>query len=124
MRELKPLSRASILIRKMRQLEETTAAVFEAEHDCAQHTLAVRVRLLAPLNKPPRRSAIVAALLRQLAVYTDGFCATRGAEDDDILDPGMMFHFTDEDARRLFRARIPLYLHREISSRLSVTNAP
>jgi hypothetical protein len=83
--------------------------VEEAAADCSAHTYAVRVTYTCPPGKQHRLS-IIAGLLRIMADHTDGFCATRGATDDDLPTPGMIFRFTSDAKRDLFIRRITIYL--------------
>ena len=94
------------------------------ERDCSKHTFRIRVSLDKAKLAKKQRSNLIAALLRQIADYTDGYCATEGADDSD-LEPGrsMSFWFTSEDKRAEFDKRIGLYLRSDIVSALTRTNA-
>lgn len=93
------------------------------ERDCSKHTFRIRVSLDVAKLAAKQQSNLIAALLRQLADYTDGFCATEGADDAD-LKPGrsMSFWFTSTDKRKQFNDRIAFYLRADINAALTRTN--
>jgi len=83
----------------------------------------IRVSLDQAKLQKNQHSNLIAALLRQLADYTDGFCATQLANDAD-LSPGksMSFWFTSDDKRKSFDDRIGYYLRSDIDAALTRTN--
>jgi hypothetical protein len=91
-----------------------------ATRDCTTHTQRVRLSLDPTKLKSKQRSNIIAAQLRQLADYTDGWCASEHAEDAD-LEAGkwMEFYFTTDEKRTLFKNRIGLYLRDDINTALT-----
>lgn len=92
------------------------------EHDCSKHTTRLRVALDKGKLKSKQRHDLIAALLRQLADYTDGYCATEGADDAD-LEPGksMSFWFTTDEKRETFDDRIRWYLRADVNDALTRT---
>jgi hypothetical protein len=92
------------------------------EHDCSNHLKRLRVTLDPAKLIGKQRSNLIAALLRQLADYTDGFCATQLADDED-LKPGksISFWFTTDSKRQEFDNRIACYLRADINAALTRT---
>ena len=90
--------------------------------DCSSHILTVTVQYDPTLTVPPPPvdAGVVAALLRQLAMHTDGDCAADQARDADISGAGMRLRFTDDIKRNAFKLRIPRYLHPSIVNALTV----
>jgi hypothetical protein len=90
------------------------------EHDCSKHLTKVLVSLDQSKLQKKQHTNLIAALLRQIADYTDGWCATELARDAD-LEPGkaMSFYFTTDAKRTQFKDRIGLYLRSDIDSALS-----
>jgi hypothetical protein len=89
----------------------------EAERNCEDHTL--RVLVSHRRGSPSRRPAIIAGLLRVLAENTDGWCANRGATDEDLITTGMVFSFTSDDKRDEFIARLPQYLSASVRQQIT-----
>lgn len=93
------------------------------EVDCSKHTLRVRVSLDKSKLETGRRTGLIAALLRQIADYIDGFCVTRDADDADLEPPrSMVFRFSSDSKRTEFDKRIRLYLKGDINAALTRTN--
>jgi len=91
-----------------------------ASAECPKHTYQILVSLDASHLKSKQHSNLVAALLRQIAEYTDGFCAVHDADDEDLLPlRTMAFWFTSEEKRTLFAKRIELYLRADINAALT-----
>lgn len=88
--------------------------------DCTTHVVRVRLSLNPAKLRNKQRSNLTAALLRQIADYTDGWCASEHAKDAD-LEPGkwMHFYFTDEEKRTLFKNRIGWYLRDDVNAALT-----
>jgi len=94
----------------------------EVENECEDHTLAVVVKFQND-GKLTKQVRIIGGILRVLAEHTDGFCATDGADDPDLIAPsGMVFHFIEEKRQRLFIERIKHYLRGELFERITATN--
>jgi len=93
------------------------------ERDCGKHTIRIYVSLDESKLIKKQHSNLIAALLRQLADYTDGYCATEGADDAD-LKPGrsMSFWFTSADKRKKFNDRIGFYLRADVDAALTRRN--
>ena len=90
------------------------------ERDCSEHIHHVIVILSLATLKKKQHSNLIAALLRQIADYTDGWCATELAKDADLISPdGMTFYFTDDEKRTQFINRIGFYLREDIADALS-----
>ncbi|QRE78248.1 hypothetical protein [Methylobacterium aquaticum] len=92
------------------------------EQDCDQHTFKVRVVYAPGGNLPIIGSpAIVAAHLRVQAQHVDGFCAFRDVLDEDLMDPGVIFHFTSDENRQRFQQGCEKYLRRRLYQALQFT---
>lgn len=91
-----------------------------AERDCSKHTECLKVSLDSTKLKKKQHSNLIAALLRQLADYTDGWCATEGADDADLAaGKAMSFWFTTAEKREQFDNRIGWYLRVDINDALT-----
>jgi hypothetical protein len=91
-----------------------------AEHDCDKHIENVRVTLDSSKLKKKQHTNLIAALLRQIADYTDGWCSTEFAKDANLeSNSGMIFYFTSDDKRTTFINRIGYYLREDIDAALS-----
>jgi hypothetical protein len=91
----------------------------EAETDCEDHTLKVRVGVKTPPLAPAFDEEVVAGLLRWLAQCTDGRCATRDAKTAHLMGQGMVFHFTSDLKRDEFRQMLVAYLPNALRQRLT-----
>ncbi len=92
------------------------------ERDCSKHIKRVVVTLNKSKLQKKQHSNLIAALLRQIADYTDGWCATEHAQDADLeKTSGMTFYFTTNDKRSKFIDRIGFYLREDIDSALDAT---
>lgn len=93
-----------------------------AERDCSKHTYEIRVALDEAKLTRKQHSNLIGGLLRQLADYTDGYCATKAA-DDAGLRPGrsMSFWFTSKEKQEKFDKRIAIYLRSDIDAALTRT---
>jgi hypothetical protein len=89
----------------------------EAERNCEDHTFQVQV--IHRRGSPPRRPAVIAGLLRVLAENTNGWCANRGATDEDLVTTGMIFNFTSDDKRDEFITRIANYMSNSVRQQIS-----
>lgn len=90
------------------------------EHDCSKHIKKVLVTLDKSKLTKNQHSNLIAALLRQIADYTDGWCSTEYAKDKDLeSDSGMTFYFTADDKRTSFINRIGNYLREDIKDALT-----
>ena len=91
-----------------------------AERNCDKHTKKVTVKIDRSRLEKKQHSNLIAALLRQIADYTDGWCATEHAKDVDLDSAsGMVFYFTTDERRDLFKNRISYYLREDIDTALS-----
>ena len=91
-----------------------------AERDCSKHTERLKVSLDSAKLKKKQHSNLIAALLRQLADYTDGWCATEGADDADLAaGKEISFWFTTDEKREQFDKRIGWYLRADINDALT-----
>lgn len=81
------------------------------ERQCDQHTIVATVRYTCT-GRNRKEIDTVAALLRALAVEVDGFCAIKGADDNDFEPPasGLKFHFRTAGAKKTFLEAIPYFL--------------
>jgi hypothetical protein len=94
------------------------------ERDCTKHIKRVVVTLEKSELEKNQHSNLIAALLRQLADYTDGWCSTEHAQDADLdTESGMTFYFTTDEKRTKFINRIEYYLRKDISDALSAKKA-
>jgi hypothetical protein len=92
------------------------------EGDCTQHLKKVLVTLNQAKLEKKQHSNLIAALLRQIADYTDGWCSTELAKDADLeSSKGMTFYFTTEDKQTLFIDRIVFYLRSDVSAALKAS---
>ncbi len=92
----------------------------EAEENCDQHVHVMIVRYTCDPAAKGHRTETIAALLRVLAIYEDGYCAVRDAEDDDLKPPSAMrFRFTSLAKRQAFHAAAKLYLNSNLFGCLS-----
>jgi hypothetical protein len=92
------------------------------EHDCSKHLLKTRVSLNPSKLEKSQHYNLIAALLRQIADYTDGWCATEYAKDADLApSKAMTFYFTSEEKRTQFDNRISIYLRKDINDALTRT---
>jgi hypothetical protein len=94
------------------------------EHDCSKHLKKVVVTLSRSRLQKKQHTNLIAALLRQIADYTDGWCATELARDADLdTSSGMAFYFTTDDKRTEFINRIGFYLRQDIEAALTASKA-
>ena len=94
----------------------------EAEENCDRHLVRLSVSYVCDAVAKGHRLEVVAALLRLLATYEDGFCAVRGSEDRDLTPPSKLaFRFTSYDKRRAFTRSAKLYLNEDVYNCLSFT---
>jgi len=92
----------------------------EAEENCDQHVHWIAIRYTCDPAAKGHRTEVIAALLRVLAIYEDGFCAVRGAEDHDLAPPSSMrLHFTSSGKRKAFHAAAKRYLNADVFGCLS-----
>jgi predicted Mrr-cat superfamily restriction endonuclease len=93
------------------------------EQDCSKHVKRIVIKLDANKLEAKRKSGLIAALLRVIAEYTNGFCAVEHADDADIVSSdGMHFWFTTEEKRAEFEKRIGFYLDADIVAALSASH--
>lgn len=94
------------------------------EHDCDKHVKKVIVTLDRSKLKKKQHTNLIAALLRQIADYTDGWCSTEHAKDNHLDHAsGMTFYFTSDAKRSKFMDRIGLYLRADIDDALTARAA-
>ena len=94
----------------------------EAEEDCSEHMHPVNVLYTCDPAANGHRTEVIAALLRVLAIYEDGFCAVRGAEDHDLAPPSrMLLRFRSAAKRSAFLASKNRYLDKDVRNCLSFT---
>jgi hypothetical protein len=94
------------------------------ERDCSNHTWRVVVTLNKELLEKKQHSNLIAALLRQIADYTDGWCSTEYAKDADLDGSGgITFYFTEGAKQTKFIDRIGYYLRNDIAAALTVKKA-
>jgi len=92
------------------------------ERDCSKHVKGVIVTLDREKLKKKQHTNLIAALLRQIADYTDGWCSTEHAKDEDLdAASGMTFWFTTDEKRSSFISRIGYYLREDIDTALTAT---
>ena len=92
------------------------------EEDCSKHLKKVTVALSKDKLKYKQHSNLIAALCRQIAIYTDGYCAAELADDADIVkSSGMVFWFTTVEKQDLLKSRLNLYLAEDIYDALTAT---
>ena len=90
------------------------------ERDCGKHVKRAIVTLDRSRLQKKQHTNLIAALLRQIADYTDGWCATEYAYDADLeSSSGMTFYFTTGDKRTKFIDRIGFYLRGDIDTALT-----
>lgn len=95
-----------------------------AERDCTKHLKKVHVSIDKSKLESKQHTNLIAALLRQIADYTDGWCATEYAKDEDLVPPSSMtFYFTTNDKQTIFINRIGYYLRADIAAALSAVKA-
>jgi hypothetical protein len=94
------------------------------EQNCNEHTEKVVVTIDTEDLKKKQHTNLIAALLRQIADYTDGWCATEYAKDENLESRfGMIFYFTSDEKRTRFIGRIGFYLRKDIATALSARKA-
>ena len=94
------------------------------ERDCRKHIKKVVVTIDRDKLEKKQHSNLIAALLRQIADYTDGWCATEYAKDADLdKTSGITFYFTADDKRDSFINRIAFYLREDIADALTARKA-
>jgi hypothetical protein len=94
------------------------------EYDCSKHIKKVIVTLDESKLEKKQHPNLIAALLRQIADYTDGWCSTEFAKDANLESKsGMIFYFTRDDKRTKFIDRIGFYFRKDIEAALSAKKA-
>lgn len=94
------------------------------ERDCSKHIKKVTAHLDTTELKKKQHTNLIAALLRQIADYTDGWCSTELAKDEDLVSPSsMVFYFTTDKKRTQFINRVGFYLREDIDAALTVEDA-
>lgn len=92
----------------------------EIEKKCSSHTKGVNVSVD---DKLPSKYdlKIIAGVLRVIAENTDGYCANKHADNEDLNKAGMIFHFTTEEKRNNFKRDVGEYVPSGIKTHLKVT---
>lgn len=95
------------------------------EENCDQHVHPLIVTYERKDTAKQHRTDLIAALLRVAAVYEDGFCAVRGAEDADLTAPeGLRFHFTSDEKLKAFHGSARSSLSADVIGCLTFRRGP
>lgn len=95
------------------------------EQNCDQHVHPLIVTYEPRGSAKQHSTGLTAALLRVIAVYEDGFCAVRGAEDADLTEPeGLRFHFTSDEKLKAFHGTARSSLNADVIGCLTFRRGP
>lgn len=89
---------------------------------CSKHTLLTQVTLDHTKLKFQQDDALVAALLRTCAAYTDGPCAIRHATDASLTRPysRLKFWFSDKAHQDVFPVDVRNLLSAQLQSAIKI----